>query len=53
MQATGGVLLRLGLDGAAITNILVTGVEIAMLLCYVIYRERRLAGSPEKTWHGW
>lgn len=43
----------LGLDGAAIANVLVTIVEAIMLLCFMLHREHRLARSSESTWHGW
>lgn len=43
----------LGLDGAAIANVLVTMVEAVMLLGFMVHREQRSARSSESTWHGW
>lgn len=46
-------LVSLGLDGAAIANVLVTFVEAVMLLGFMLHREQLSARSSESTWHGW
>ena len=43
----------LGVYGAALAFGLIAATNAALLLVYVLARERRLAGAPQQTWHGW
>ena len=45
--------LGFGLDGAAAATVLLYTVETLLLLGIVIVRDRRLAGTDQRTWHGW
>ncbi|KAK9834158.1 hypothetical protein WJX81_003586 [Elliptochloris bilobata] len=46
-------LSGLDLDGAALACDLINATNAALLLGYLVWRERRLAGTPQQTWHGW
>ena len=39
--------------GAAAAFGLISATNAALLAGYVVARERRLAGTPQQTWHGW
>ena len=43
----------LGVYGAAVAFDLIAATNAALLLGYVVARERQLAGTPQQTWHGW
>ena len=45
--------LGLGVYGAAVAFDLIAATNAALLLGYLVARERRLADTPQQTWHGW
>lgn len=44
---------RMGTDGAALANNVEAALYCAMLLTYLIVKERGLGKAGRHTWHGW
>mgnify|MGYP001810521155 CR=1 FL=1 len=42
-----------GLDGAAFAMVATWALMLCMLGAFVAWHERRRAGTPMQTWHGW
>lgn len=45
--------LDLGLDGAAVSTVMICAMQSLLLLLLVLRRDRKLAGTHLQTWHGW
>ena len=45
--------LNFGITGAAIALAAVNASNTAMLVCYIVWHNRRLAGTKQAPWTGW